>query len=191
MSGLFPLSFPVLETPRLLLKAPKESDAEAILEMMSNPNVMRYYDWEAHKSKEDSLKLIQILNQRYEDKIGLRWFLWHKERQEIIGFAGFYKIELEHDAGLGYGLKEEFWNKGIMHEALQKILSYGFAQLQLHRVYAEVMPANSASQKLLQKLGFLHEGTLRESKYFKEKINDMSLFALLQRDWNKFQTSDY
>ncbi|MBN2523608.1 MAG: GNAT family N-acetyltransferase [Bacteroidales bacterium] len=84
---------------------------------------------------------------------------------ELVGVAG---LVLQTDiykntAEIGYWIGEEYWNKGIATQAVRLLVSYGFENLKLHRIFTGVFEYNKASQKVLEKCGFVHEGTSKKS----------------------------
>lgn len=178
----FPIEFPILESADLLLKMPELSDAQDFHELLTNPNVTRFYDWETYQHIDESIALINKLRQSFLDKNGIRWTIVLKDSREVIGFVGCFQIQLGFTAGIGYGVKEKYWNKGLMQQALNQVIAYSISVLELNRIYAEVMPGNIGSEKVLSKVGFKKEGLLRESKYFKGKFHDMILFSLIKGD---------
>jgi len=138
-----------------------------------------------------SLSELQKEKEKY--KLGLTTFnksfhifqILYKENEEVLGWCGFHTWYLEHKrAELGYILKkDEYKAKGIMTEAINPIIHFGFNEMQLHRVEAFVSPANEPSLKLLNKLGFQQEGYLREHYFFDGKMQDSLVFSLLKREY--------
>jgi len=70
-----------------------------------------------------------------------------------------------------------------MHEALQALLDFGFGELDLNRIEADIDPRNSASARTLERLGFTKEGYLRERWIVGEEVSDTALYGLLRREW--------
>ena len=77
----------------------------------------------------------------------------------------------------------EFWGNGYMAEALAAVLEFGFRQLEINRIEAEVMRGNTTSEKLLAKSGFKNEGILRHWMYWNDRRYDMTMFSLLRSDY--------
>jgi ribosomal-protein-alanine N-acetyltransferase len=86
-------------------------------------------------------------------------------------------------AELGYGLAQSAWGQAYMHEALRALLDYGFSEMQLNRVEADIDPRNLASARSLERLGFTREGFLRERWIVGGEVSDTALYGLLQREW--------
>ncbi|MCB0183617.1 MAG: GNAT family N-acetyltransferase, partial [Caldilineaceae bacterium] len=94
-----------------------------------------------------------------------------------------YVLLHRHRGEIGYDLRQREWGKGIMAEALDAIIDFGFRDMGLQRVEALVMPENVASARLLRKLGFTEEGTLRDYDRFKGAFHDMRCFSILKQEY--------
>ena len=90
-------------------------------------------------------------------------------------------------AVLGYDLLPEFWRQGYASEAVRAIISVGFSGAlacgELHRIQADTVPGNDASESLLRRLGFKEEGLRRECGYWKNKFHDLKCFGLLRSEF--------
>ena len=82
-------------------------------------------------------------------------------------------------------MAQHAWGKAFMDEALRALLNYGFTELKLNRVEADVDTRNEASKKTLERLGFSMEGYLRERWIVGDEISDSALYGLLHRDWRR------
>ena len=121
------------------------------------------------------------------NKSFLYFQLVKKDSGENIGWCGYHTWYTQHyRAEIGYILTNDVERgNGYMKEALPEILRFGFDQMQLHRIEAFIGPDNTASLKLVEKLGFVKEGHLREH-YFKDgKIEDSVVFSLLKTEFSK------
>ena len=85
-------------------------------------------------------------------------------------------------AELGYYIAEEYWSKGIMTEAVKQICEYVFAKSDIIRIYAEPFAYNIASCRVLEKVGFQYEGTLRSNAVKNGKVIDMEMYSLLKAE---------
>jgi ribosomal-protein-alanine N-acetyltransferase len=124
------------------------------------------------------------MQESYETERQVRWGIVRRADGRLLGTCGFVWLR-PHSAEIGYDLARACWGKGYMYEALSALLDYAFFDLDLNRIEALVMPANMRSKRLLKRLGFAHEGTLREYDYFKDAFHDMEMHALLRRDWRE------
>ncbi|WP_251388792.1 GNAT family N-acetyltransferase [Mediterraneibacter agrestimuris] len=102
----------------------------------------------------------------------------------VIGSIGIFRQGNIHrqTAELGYYIAEEYWGKGIMTEAVKQICEYIFAKSDIIRIYAEPFAYNIASCRVLEKVGFQYEGTLRNNAVKNSKVIDMKMYSLLKAE---------
>ena len=102
----------------------------------------------------------------------------------VIGSIGIFRQGNIHrqTAELGYYIAEEYWGKGIMTEAVKQICEYVFANSDIIRIYAEPFAYNVASCRVLEKVGFQYEGTLRSNAVKNSKVIDMKMYSLLKEE---------
>ena len=81
------------------------------------------------------------------------------------------------------GISPACWRQGITSEAMSAVLTYGFTELDLHRIEADVAPDNIRSKNLLLKLGFTYEGNLRQRYFFRGQFEDEYYYGLLKDEW--------
>ena len=177
-------SFPVLETPRLVLRGIRETDAPEIFSIFSDEEVLLYYDSDCMKEHSEALDLINFLLKGYADKKSIRWAITLKGTDTVIGTCGFHNLtNRSKRAEIGYELSSEYWRKGLMTEALKAIITYGFTEMGFHRIEGLTEPDNYASRQSLLKLGFREEGLMLERDYYSGKYQDEVMHGLLSRDW--------
>lgn len=173
--------FPRIETPRLILRELRREDADAVFRIFSDQEVMKYMNMDMFTSIEDAQALIERQRHRFEQKERFRWGIALKESDTIIGTGGYVAWnQMWYNAELGYDLARSYWGQGIMTEAVQAMIQFGFERMGLNRIEAEVLPANSASIRLLLKLGFQEEGVLHERSFWRGAFHDLVMFALLK-----------
>lgn len=174
------MTYPVLETERLILRQLTYNDAEDLFEYFSLDEVMEYYDLETFRTLEDAQKIIRHFNTEFEKGKGFRWALELKTEKKVIGTCGYHNWFPDHSrAEIGYELNPKFWRNSYMKEAILPILIYGFESMRLHRIDAFIDPSNISSEKLLQSLNFKEEGTLRDYFFEKGKFVDAKIFGLI------------
>jgi [ribosomal protein S5]-alanine N-acetyltransferase len=178
-------SFPQLETSRLILRRMQASDAGALFEVLADDEVTRYYDDETFTDVSQAGEQIKAWENGFSNRRCLRWGITMKGEPEIIGTCGYYGLHAWHRrASIGYELKRSCWRQGFMTEALAVLIDLGFREMDLNRIDAVVMPANTASIKLLEKLGFHNEGLLKEYENWGPKgFADLCMLALLRSSW--------
>ena len=182
------MKFPTLETPRLKLTQLSSNDSEALLNIFSDTKVVKFYDIEAYNTEEQSLKLIEFFNTRFNDGVGIRWAIRLKSTHQLIGTCGFNSWNRKmKNSDIGYELSSPFWGQGYATEALHKVINSAFSnQLpfgELYRIQGDTMLGNNASESVLLKLGFKEEGVRRASGYCKNEFHDLKCFGLLKPDF--------
>ncbi|MDP2716198.1 GNAT family N-acetyltransferase [Rheinheimera sp.] len=180
--------FPSLETERLLLTELQPDDEQSIFSLFSSPAVVEYYDLEAFCEQSQAANLISLFKTRYEEKQGIRWAIRLKASGQLIGTCGFNSWSSKmRNAVIGYDLLPEFWRQGYSFEAVHAIVNAGFSGAlacgELHRIQADTVPGNDASELLLRKLGFKQEGIRRECGFWKNKFHDLKCFGLLRPEF--------
>ena len=177
--------FPSLSTNRLFLRQIQPQDAEDLFKTFSDEEAMRFYGHEPHRSVDETHALIEQIQARYARREAIRWGITLKGEGRVIGSCGFHQFDTGfHRAETGYELHRTFWGQGVMTEAVSAILTYGFTELELHRVEAVIDIANERSKGLLLKLGFTYEGNLRQRYSFRDRFEDEHYFGLLKDEWH-------
>ena len=177
--------FPILKTKRLDLVEIQQIHLSDIFLLFSDKKVTEYYNLLPLKSEQEGQKLLDWFRNRFKDGLGIRWGIALKGESNIIGTVGFNNYTQKHRANIGYDLKSSYWNRGYMTEALQTAINFGFSELDINRIEAEVMQGNVISEKLLEKLNFRREGILRQWMLWNEQYYDMTMYSLLKMDYNK------
>jgi ribosomal-protein-alanine N-acetyltransferase len=173
--------FPVLKTPRLLLRQVVPGDAARLLELRSSETVMRYIEKERMKSEEEALGLIQKITDDLHAGNGINWAITLLPEDTLIGTGAFWRIEKEnYRAEIGYLLHPGFYRRGIMNEAIAEMIRFGFEEMKLHSIEANVNPENQGSVRLLERHGFVREGLLRDTVFFRGKFYDTATYSLLR-----------
>jgi [ribosomal protein S5]-alanine N-acetyltransferase len=183
-------TFPVLETKRLVLRKITKEDAKSILTYLSDEEVMKYYGLEPFKSINDALDEISWYQSIQSNQTGIRWGITLKEHGVVIGSCGFHNFVSQHfRTEIGFELSKEYWGKGIAVEAIEAIISCGFENMSFQRIEALIEPPNLSSQRLVEKMGFIREGLLRNYEFTCGKFDDLFMYSLLKQDYDKNKNS--
>ncbi|MBU9722841.1 MULTISPECIES: GNAT family N-acetyltransferase [Bacillaceae] len=178
--------FPTLETERLILRELTKDDVDGIFACFSNDQVTRFYGQETLKDRKQAEQIVEFFSNNFLEKRGIRWGIERKGTAEIIGTVGFNAWIPKHKrAEIGYEIHPNFWRKGYTSEAVARVISYGFDELNLNRIGAVVFIENAASDQLLAKQGFQKEGILRDYMYQNGNPHDTYVYSLLKHDWKK------
>jgi len=174
--------FPELSTERFLLKQILPEDQQFIFEGLSHPEVIPFYGVR-YDSFENTKKQMEWYEKSYNEGKGGPWKIIDKITGEKIGVVAYYYHKAEHKiAEVGFWLFPQHWNKGITTEVLRIVIEYCQKEKDIHRLEAFVEEGNAASSRVLQKLGFIHEGTMRECEIKNGKYIDLMVYALIRNE---------
>jgi ribosomal-protein-alanine N-acetyltransferase len=148
--------FPALATERLTLRQLKFEDQHEIFTLRSDKRVNEFLDRSKANSIEDAVNFIHKINESISNNEALYWGIAMKEDLHLIGTICLWNISKENlTAEIGYELLPDHQGKGIMQEAVAKVIEYGFEILKLNAIDAELAPGNTKSVKLLERTGFI------------------------------------
>ena len=179
--------FPTLQTDRLTLRQLTMEDIEFIFQHFHDPRVTQYLMDEPPVADYAQAQAIIDFYLEPEGKTHNRWGIVRKGDQRLIGTCGYHKWVKAHcRAEIGYDLAPDCWGQGYMTEALRAAIQHGFEHMGLNRIDALVYTHNDRSIRLLQRLGFRHEGLLRDYFCLDGVFYDHDLFALLRRECKSY-----
>lgn len=182
MSQFSFLPFPNLESERLLLRQLSVDDVGEIFTLRSNPETMKYIPRPLATNVEEALSHIKLINETIEKGEGINWGITEKGNPKLLGIIGHYRIKWEHSRSeIGYMILPEHQGKGIISEAIQLIIDYGFNEMKMHSLEAIIDPDNSASAKVLEKNNFIKEAHLKENEFYDGKFLDTVIYSLLKK----------
>jgi ribosomal-protein-alanine N-acetyltransferase len=174
----------ILRTVRLVLRQITESDGLGLFDIFSDDQVTEHYAWDTFSSLDQGHALAATTARKFRQGEALRWGLVPHGATRIIGTCGYTRWNQEHNfAVIGYDLASSYWRQGLMSEAVMAVLHFGFGQMRLNRVEATVMTGNTASAALLSRMGFQHEGDLRERALHRGTYRDVQMFGLTRAAW--------
>ena len=188
-NAVIALPTPTLHTARLLLRPFTAADTDAIFALQSNPRVLRYWDappWHEHAQAE---RFIARCQQMAQEGSGARLAIERSADGLFIGWCVLMNWDPTYrSAMLGYCLAEAAGGQGFATEAASAVLQWAFNTLPLNRVQSEADTRNAASDRVLTKLGFSREGTLRENCIVDGEISDSWIYGLLRREWEQLHS---
>ncbi len=172
--------FPILRTDRLLLRELAPEDAEALFAMRNDERVMAHIGRPRATTLQDAADLLARIAKDQAENSGITWGLTLHGADRIIGTIGYYRLKLEHHRGeIGYMLGFDHWGKGLMGEALVGAVACGFERFGFHSIEAVTDPRNTASNKLLERQGFVREGLFKENYYWNGEFQDSAVWSKL------------
>ncbi len=181
--GCVPLSTPTLSTARLRLRPFDETDADALFALHSNASVLRYWDSPPWTDPARATAFVTACRQMASTGSGVRLAVDLLSTGDFLGWCSLSRWNPDYrSAALGYCFGEASWGRGHATEAADALLHWAFTTLDLNRVQAETDTRNLASARVLEKLGFVREGTLREDCVVDGEVSDSWVYGLLRRD---------
>jgi RimJ/RimL family protein N-acetyltransferase len=180
------LPTPTLRTARLLLRPFTDADLNAIFALQSSPVVLRYWDAPPWKERAQAERFIAVCRQIEQEGSGARLAIVRAADGGFIGWCALAKWNPDYrSARLGYCLGDAAWGQGFATEAAHALLQWAFDTLDLNRVQAETDTRNRASSRVLEKLGFVREGALREDCIVDGDVSSSWVYGLLRREWKR------
>ena len=174
-----------LSTIRLLLKEITWDDLQTIHAIHSRPEVDEFATLGIPRNEEDTKDYMRpyINNEGRSIKKSYAWLVYRKEENVVVGLVGMHNSLDRFNRGeIWYKLLPEAWGKGYATEAASRIIEFGFNELKLHRIEAGVATMNSASIKVLEKLGMRREGLKRKVLPIRGEWVDNFHYAILEED---------
>ncbi|MCU0441354.1 MAG: GNAT family N-acetyltransferase [Bacteroidia bacterium] len=172
---------PTIETARMLLRPVLPKDCYSVYELRSNLELMKYVPRPRCSSLLEARELITDGN---NNQTKLNWSATLKGDDTCIGIMGFYRLYLEHfRAEVGYMMLASYHGRGLVTEALQALIAYGFDTLTLHTIEAVTDPDNFTSQHILLKAGFIKEAHFKENLFFDGRFLDSVHYTLHKNNW--------
>jgi len=181
------MEFPILHTERLDLIEIGDHHLNDLFLLFGDERVTRFYNIKTYNSPADGQEFIDWYKKRFEENLSIRWGITFKGNSRIIGTIGFNNFTRNHRASVGYDLQQIYWNRGYVTEALKAVIKYGFTEMDINRIEAEVFPGNHASEIVLNKAGFTREGILKQWLYWNNNYYDMIMYALLKKDYRTYR----
>lgn len=173
-----------LDTPRLRLRTFREEDAAPLFAMMSDPEVMRYWNTPPWTTPAQAREAILRDSQALVDGEYLNLAIERREDGQLLGSCILFHFEKgSRRAELGYCLARAAQGRGYMGEALRRLLAFAFDEIDLNRLEAVIDPRNRPSAASLERLGFRQEGLLAQRWIVSGEVSDSALYGLLAEHW--------
>jgi RimJ/RimL family protein N-acetyltransferase len=173
---------PTLSTDRLLLRPFEERDRDDLVTLQSDAEVLRYWDSPPWTDPSRATTFLDRCRELEAEGTGARVVVERAEGGAFVGWCSFVGYDDTHrSATVGYCLAREAWGHGYATEAARALLGWAFDAFGwLHRVQAEIDTRNAPSGRVLEKLGFRREGTLREDCWVAGQVSDTHVYGLLR-----------
>ncbi|MEI2701791.1 MAG: GNAT family protein [Baekduia sp.] len=172
-----------LTGPTLTLRYPDLADAEALLHHASDPDVTKWFSWGPYRHIEEPQAWIAHQQERRESGIQIDFAIEHSEHG-VIGITGLTELSArDRRAIVGTWFGREHWGTGANRESKALIAHLAFAVCGMERISAYANPDNGRSVRALEKVGFVHEGTLRRWHRHEGRQLDVDIVGMLRKEW--------
>jgi RimJ/RimL family protein N-acetyltransferase len=178
---------PAIHTSRLSFRDFTVEDFAPVHLYASDPEVTRYTAF-GPNTPEQTKAFLQFASSESSqaDRTNYSFALIHKETNQLIGSCGLVRSDANGPQySFGYVLQKDWWRQGLASEATAALIKFGFGELRAHRLWAHVFVGNTASERLLQKLGLRYEGCALKAFFVRSTWYDLQTFALLRSEWEK------
>jgi ribosomal-protein-alanine N-acetyltransferase len=176
--------FPVLEVGKFVLRELSVSDVKPFYAYLSDPQVNKYISEEdtpkSFAAAEDEIRYWADL---FNYRRSIYWGIAEQKTNKLIGTCGFNVWSRTHArTEVSYDLARAYWGKGVMTDCVRAICDFAFINMRVNRIQGTVADDNIGSIKVLEKLGFQHEGKLRQYGILHSKKRDFFMMSLLSSD---------
>jgi ribosomal-protein-alanine N-acetyltransferase len=167
-----------LETPRLVLRPIASEDIDSLHQLWVHPEVRRFLCDDEIVPKEQIVAIVEESgNLFHAENFGL-WGVFPQQRNDLIGFCGFWYFHTPPEQELIYGISPDCWGRGFATEAAKAVMHYGFEVLGFDRISASADAPNHASIRVMQKLG------MNVAKRTTTGKSDLVFYTLSRKDFS-------
>lgn len=177
---------------RVRLRSAERSDLEKFMEWINDPEVTEGLTLFLPMSSVDEEKWFETVMQRPQEEKPLVIDMKEGSTWRLIGNSSFFDFDwVARSAEVGIMIGEKsIWNRGYGTEVMTLLLRHGFRTLNLNRVYLRVYAENKRAIRTYEKVGFLHEGSLRQAVYKNGKYSDVLIMSVLREEWDDRNEED-
>ncbi|MGY3779387.1 GNAT family N-acetyltransferase [Isobaculum melis] len=176
------MKYPYLTGDKIILKSISENDVDALLEIENQSSLIILGDDEVPypRTKESLLKFIHT-----EDPERV-FGIYLKENNQIVGNISIYHVDLQNlNCEIGLSISENYQNLGIGFESIKLVIDFIFYYLPMEKIKLQVFSFNKKAIKLYEKLGFQHEGSLRNEIFRFGKFQNLENYSILRDEWKE------
>jgi RimJ/RimL family protein N-acetyltransferase len=184
------MSKAIMETDRLILRHVMPDDLDAFFRLFSNAEMLKYWNAPPITRRDEALGMVERMLGRIGGTEAFEMMLVLKDSGQLIGTASLHNHhEASRRAEIGYCLDPALWGRGYITEALPPLVAYAFNEWGLNRLEADIDPANLASGRSLERLGFTKEGYMPERWIVGGVPSDTAWYGLLEKHWRAAHAS--
>lgn len=175
---------PELHTERLVMREVRLEDGLALQTLQNRPEQWRYQAVEPEELADSTLRLQRYFQHRGPDS-NQRLFAYvaHDKQGALIGQVSLSRFFHPAQASIGFGVATEYWGQGYATEMAARLIAFGFDQIGLHRIGADVAIENKPCQRALEKTGMTYEGTARDCVWAQGRWWTEAKYAMLEGEY--------
>jgi ribosomal-protein-alanine N-acetyltransferase len=174
-----------LRGPHVSLRIPRADDAQRLFELASDPEVTRFFSWGPYERADEAAAWLETLAPRREDGLALELAIVDRD-DWLIGITGVLEVSLrDRRAVVGTWLGSAYWGTGANAASKALVAHLVFGPLRMERLGAWADVRNPRSQRALERLGFVREGTLRAFHRHRDERRDVIAYSLLREEWQQ------
>jgi len=171
---------PVLTTARLRLRGLGIEDVDSLYAVFSDAETMRWWSGPPHATPRVTAEMLGGILAQFANGAGVEWAITRREDGVAIGKIGHWRWQRAHSRSeVGFIVRRDLWGQGLASEALRAVLAWGFGEMGLHSVEAQLDAENAASARTLERVGFRQEGRLREAYWDGKGWRDTLMYGLV------------
>ena len=175
---------PTITAARVQLRWLTAADVPELYEIFSDPEVVKYWSSPPLPSIEAASRLVTEIHEHFFAGTLYQWGISRLDDDRVIGTCTLAAISVQHRrAELGFAVARAQWGRGYASEAAEALVTFAFRTLAMHRIEADVDPRNTASIRVLERLGFRREGYARERYHMAGEAQDAVLYGLLNSEF--------
>lgn len=177
---------PALTTARLCIRAVEERDIAPLMAVNGDDDVTRHLPYPSWQSRADGEAWYARMQSLSAAGAAVQLVIEERDTAHVVGSCVLLRYDAPSArAELGYVLGRSAWGRGYMREALTAVINFAFGDGALRRLEAEVNPDNTASVRVLEHLGFVREGRLRQRWRAKDITYDTYIYGMLTEEWTR------
>ncbi len=184
MYNEFFVPYPKIETDRLIIRMVRRSDDRDLYELCRRPETSMFSLWSPHASLQETREFINYQLSLYRKRKCMFFVVEEKQTGRVLGTCSYVSMDDDFKiAEIGYSILSDVWNNGFATEVADALMGYAFNRIGVQRVFARVLPQNTASIKVLLKLGLKYEGTARKGYYFDGRVGDLGIYGITDDEY--------
>jgi RimJ/RimL family protein N-acetyltransferase len=170
----------------VVLRRPAARDVDEVTRLASHRRVLRHMLLPSPYRREHAEFFLRFARTEARRRTGLHFVIADRVSDVALGAIGLNNVRWHHRrAELGYWLGVPHHGRGIVTEAGRRLLAWSFGVAGFRRLHAFTFVGNEPSEAVLVRLGFLHEGTLREEAKQRGRYRDLKIWGLLRSEWSR------